>query len=91
MNERKAYRITGRVQGVGFRWWARETARRLGLRGLIRNDSDGSVFVEAEGDAASMEQFYQSLQTGPSSAFVEAVREDATGTGELPAGFEVGR
>jgi acylphosphatase len=91
MNEHKAYRITGRVQGVGFRWWARETARRLGLRGLIRNERDGSVFVEAAGDPAGMEQFRQSLETGPPGAIVEQLKEETTGHGELPSRFEIGR
>lgn len=91
MNERKAYRITGRVQGVGFRWWARETARRLGLRGLIRNEADGSVFVEAEGEPDVMGQFRQSLATGPPGAIVQQLREQTTGHEDLPARFEIGR
>jgi acylphosphatase len=42
-------RITGRVQGVGYRLWATRTAARLGLRGWVRNRSDGSVEVLATG------------------------------------------
>jgi acylphosphatase len=91
MNERKAYRITGRVQGVGFRWWARESARRLGLRGLIRNEADGSVFIEVEGDADAMGQFRRLLETGPPGAVVHGMREETTGPGDLPSRFEIAR
>ena len=43
------FRVTGRVQGVGFRWWTRSLATRLGLSGSVRNLSDGSVAVHARG------------------------------------------
>ena len=45
----KAFIVTGRVQGVGFRWFTRQTASELGLRGTVRNARDGSVEVVADG------------------------------------------
>ena len=45
----RAYRIVGRVQGVGFRWWTRRTAERLSLYGSVRNLTDGSVEVHVTG------------------------------------------
>jgi acylphosphatase len=91
MSERRAYRLTGRVQGVGFRWWARQTAVGLGLRGVVRNDPDGPVWVEAEGDAATMDQFEALLHTGPPGARVEQVTTVPVTDHPLPARFEIGR
>jgi acylphosphatase len=66
-------RVTGRVQGVGFRWSAVREARRLGLRGWVRNADDGSVELEAEGSARSLEEFLAWLHRGPPGAFVDDV------------------
>ncbi len=65
--------VRGRVQGVGFRWFVRERARRLGIRGWVRNRGDGSVEVEAAGDPASLEELRTLLGEGPSGAQVSAV------------------
>jgi len=65
--------VTGRVQGVGFRWSAVREARRLGLRGWVRNAEDGSVEVEAEGPAPKLEAFLAWLRQGPAGAFVRDV------------------
>ena len=66
-------RVTGRVQGVGFRWSAVREARRLGLRGWVRNGDDGSVEVEAEGDPPALADFLEWLRRGPAGAFVSDV------------------
>lgn len=66
-------RVTGRVQGVGFRWSAVREARRLGLRGWVRNADDGSVEVEAEGAPPSLADFLAWLHRGPAGAFVSDV------------------
>jgi acylphosphatase len=65
--------VRGRVQGVGFRWFVRERARELGIRGWVRNRGDGAVEVEAEGDAGTLEQLRHCLWKGPSGAHVSAV------------------
>ncbi|HRY29662.1 MAG TPA: acylphosphatase [Elusimicrobiota bacterium] len=68
---RRRYRIFGRVQGVGFRYFCLETARTLALRGWVRNCPDGSVETEAEGPAADLASFAERLQTAHSWARVE--------------------
>ena len=66
-------RVTGRVQGVGFRWSAVREARRSGLRGWVRNADDGCVEVEAEGPSPQLEAFLAWLHHGPPGAFVSGV------------------
>jgi acylphosphatase len=77
--------IEGRVQGVGYRWWAVEAARRLGLDGWVRNRADGSVEILAIGEASAIEQFSTACGEGPAGASVRAVEvepaEDDGSTG----------
>ena len=72
-------RVSGRVQGVSFRWYAQEQARALGVRGWVRNEPDGSVLLHAEGDDAAVDALVEWCRRGPSSARVSdvAVRDDA--------------
>ena len=72
-------RITGRVQGVAFRWHAEEQARRLGVVGWVRNEPDGSVLVHAEGDEVAVNDLVAWCHHGPPSARVSnvAVRDAA--------------
>lgn len=80
---RKRAVVTGMVQGVGYRWSAREEARRLGVAGWARNRSDGSVEVEVEGDAASVDRMLDWLRAGPPGSAVEKVRvSDAVPDGD---------
>ena len=65
--------IAGRVQGVGFRYFVAWRARELDLVGWVRNQADGSVEVEAEGDDASLQKLLGDLRQGPPTAWVEAV------------------
>ena len=66
-------RITGIVQGVGFRWYVRERARRLGLSGWVRNLPDGSVEVFASGEQGQLELLRGELLRGPAGARVDGV------------------
>ena len=68
-------RIAGIVQGVGFRWFVRERARRLGLSGWVRNLPDGSVEVAAGGDASQLELLRGELLRGPNGAVVSEVTD----------------
>ena len=70
---RAALRVYGLVQGVGFRWATEREARRLGLRGYVRNREDSSVEIVAEGDPASIERLIQWAGHGPRAASVEPV------------------
>lgn len=67
---RKRYLIGGRVQGVGFRFFAQRTASRLGLSGWVRNLPDGGVEAEAQGDPDSVSAFESALRQGPRGALV---------------------
>lgn len=70
-----AYRVQGRVQGVGFRWWVRAQATRLGLAGTVRNRDDGSVEVHLRGPASAVASMRDLLSHGPPGARVDAVEE----------------
>ncbi len=71
--ERMEVHISGRVQGVGFRWWARTRADALGLTGwVMNNDDERSVSLVAEGPPDRLDLFEQQLREGPPSARVEA-------------------
>ena len=65
--------IRGLVQGVGFRWFAKELAESLGLSGWARNREDGAVELEAEGTAASLDEFERRLRTGNPAASVSRI------------------
>ena len=67
------FRVTGRVQGVGFRWWTRSLATRLGLSGSVRNLPDGSVAVHARGRQEQLTALKEKLAEGPPGAHVESV------------------
>jgi acylphosphatase len=82
----RRYLISGRVQGVGFRYFTEASARREGILGWVRNTPDGCVEVVAEGDAEALERFERSLRHGPRGARVERVDVDDT----MPAGRETG-
>ncbi|PUA79759.1 acylphosphatase [Nocardioides currus] len=81
-------RVTGRVQGVSFRWATAEKARDLGVTGWVRNEPDGSVELHAEGSQDAVDALVEWCRTGPALARVRdvAVRE-ATETGATS--FEV--
>jgi acylphosphatase len=65
--------VIGRVQGVGFRYFARREAEALGLDGWVANESNGSVRCVAEGPRDLLEAFLARLRDGPPGAFVERV------------------
>jgi acylphosphatase len=90
--QRLHVRVTGRVQGVGFRWFVREEARRLGLSGWVTNLAGGEVEVAAGGEASSLERLRRALQVGPAGAQVERVEEVPGATaGSLPYPFNIVR
>src|SRR5438552_6761846 len=65
--------VIGRVQGVGFRLYVLNEARRLGLGGFVRNRPDGSVYVLAHGERPGLERLLSALRRGPAGAWVERV------------------
>ncbi|MCX6640587.1 MAG: acylphosphatase [bacterium] len=58
-------RVSGRVQGVGFRYFAMNWAEKLGLCGWVRNNWDGSVESEVEGDRSAVEEYINQIKIGP--------------------------
>ena len=81
--------VSGQVQGVGFRDFARRTAQSLGVTGWVRNRSDGTVEVRVEGEEAQLDQMLDALGDGPSSARVEGMEvEEVEPTGKFE-GFSV--
>lgn len=85
---RKAFKVHGIVQGVGFRWWAQREGRRLGLRGSVRNCSDGTVEIAFGGAPDRVSEMEFRLQQGPPAAHVARLEELAAPEG-LPDGFEI--
>ena len=67
--------VRGRVQGVGFRWFVREEARRLGLSGWVTNLPNGDVQVAAGGQEASLGRLRRALEVGPTGAEVLEVQD----------------
>jgi acylphosphatase len=67
------FRVTGRVQGVGYRWWTRSLGTRLALSGTVRNREDGTVEVHARGSAEALAELRRRLHDGPPLARVDAV------------------
>lgn len=65
--------VVGRVQGVGFRWFAREAADSLGVTGWVRNRADGAVEAEAEGTTEALDEFERRLRTGNPNARVSEI------------------
>ncbi|SER58099.1 acylphosphatase [Actinokineospora terrae] len=67
--------VRGQVQGVGFRWWTRSQALRLGLVGWARNTDDGRVEVVAEGARQACDDLLAALRSGQTPGTVTAVIE----------------
>jgi len=66
-------KVVGKVQGVWFRDSTRSKALELSIKGFVRNESDGSVYIEAEGDKNGLQQLVDWCQTGPELARVDKV------------------
>jgi len=65
--------VKGTVQGVSFRAATKAVADQLGVRGLIKNEPNGDLFIAAEGDDVSLEMFLEWCQEGPEHAIVTSV------------------
>jgi acylphosphatase len=82
--------VSGRVQGVGFRWFVREAARRYRLAGWVRNRPDGTVELEVSGEDHAYAEFVGVLREGPPGARVEDIREVTSNHAEtLPQPFTI--
>ena len=85
----RRYVISGRVQGVGFRYFTETAAVREGVNGWVRNLPDGRVEVVAEGATDTVERFERQLRQGPRGARVDDVQVTETSPGDRRAGFTI--
>lgn len=83
--------VSGRVQGVGFRWFVLRSARALGVSGWVRNTDDGEVEVHAAGESARVDEFLSVVRHGSAHAVVQAVEvEERPATdADVSAEFEI--
>jgi acylphosphatase len=81
--------VSGRVQGVGFRYFVQEAARVEGAWGWVRNLSDGRVEMLLEGEREAIERLERRVRRGPSSAAVTSVTVEECAPSEHPGAFEV--
>jgi acylphosphatase len=81
--------VSGRVQGVGFRFFARSAAVREGLHGWVRNLPDGRVEISAEGEAEALDRFEHKLRHGPPGARVEDLEVADAGATGSDTGFSI--
>jgi acylphosphatase len=88
-DDARGFRVVGRVQGVGFRWWARRTAKALGVSGWVRNLPDGSVEVQASGSRVALEQLEARLHKGPTAARVDRVERLPWDPSARRSGFDI--
>jgi acylphosphatase len=86
---RRAFKVHGLVQMVGFRYWAQRQGKRLGLRGTVRNCPDGTVEIAFAGPPGEVAEMEILLQQGPPAARVERL-EAVAPPGQLPERFEIG-
>jgi acylphosphatase len=88
---RKQYLLSGRVQGVGFRYFACRLARELGLSGWVRNLANGDVEIEAQGEEERLEQFLLKVKSGLQPAVVRDISIAERETLELRGDFTIER
>ena len=82
--------VRGRVQGVGFRYFAERAARSLGVRGWVRNRPDGTVETVAEGDDTAVTEYLARLERGPAGRRVDGLDVEPREPGHF-SDFEVTR
>jgi acylphosphatase len=75
--EQRYIKIHGKVQGVGYRFFATRVARRLGLKGWIENNRDGTVEATVEGEKNAIDEWIEELKEGPRYAEVTKIDQDS--------------
>ena len=85
----RRYVITGRVQGVGFRYFAEAAAAREGVHGWIRNLPDGAVEAFVEGERTAVDSVEAALRRGPSSSHIDDVRVTDEAPTHRATGFSI--
>lgn len=85
----RRYLVSGRVQGVGFRYFTESAAAQNGVHGWVRNLPDGRVEISAEGDAEAIGRFERQIRQGPRGAHVDAVETETLPVEGRHSGFTV--
>jgi acylphosphatase len=85
----RRFLVSGRVQGVGFRFFAREAAQLEGLNGWVRNLPDGRVELHVEGEREAVDRLERRIRRGPPASRVDHVDVDDTAPSERATGFRV--
>jgi acylphosphatase len=85
----RVYVVSGRVQGVGFRWFVQQAASVEGLHGWVRNLADGRVEIRAEGEREALDRFERQIHVGPRAARVDEVDTTDAGATGHDTGFTV--
>ncbi|NLH12864.1 MAG: acylphosphatase [Firmicutes bacterium] len=88
---RRFMRIGGKVHGVGFRYYALHHANTLGIKGYVRNTSDGYVEVDAQGPTSAVVEFMELMRRGPMSARVQSFCASARPLTNTYSRFEIRR
>ena len=83
--------LSGRVQGVGFRWFVRQAGQELRLAGTVRNLPDGRVEIEAAGDPETLAAFRERVREGPPGSRVTACDEQPLSSVPARDGFTIER
>ena len=74
--EQRVIRIHGKVQGVGYRFFATRVARRLGLKGSIQNNREGTVDAVVEGEKSVIDEWIEELREGPRYAEITKIDQE---------------
>ena len=85
----RRFLISGRVQGVGFRFFAEAAAAREGAHGYVRNLPDGRVEAQVEGDQEAVDRVEMSLRRGPAGARIESFDVEPAAPSYRATGFEI--
>lgn len=85
----RKYILTGRVQGVGFRWFTKRIAEKFAINGYVKNEYDGSVLVVAQGLIENIESFEGELSRGPSYAWVKQMSIEPPDNKDIYQRFEI--
>jgi acylphosphatase len=85
----RRFYVSGRVQGVGFRYYVHDDARREGVTGYVRNLPDGRVEALVEGELEAVTRVERAVRTGPAGARVENVESDVLTPGGAYKSFQV--
>ncbi|MDD5581908.1 MAG: acylphosphatase [Candidatus Marinimicrobia bacterium] len=85
----REYVLTGRVQGVGFRWFTHNLASYYNIKGYVKNQPDGSVLVVAQGTKEMLELFEKRLAEGPTYALIRNMTKETIETDERYSRFDI--